>query len=365
MVINLSRFLLIVVFGVFIFSASAYAQSDPSDPKETVNILTWWGYLDCPGLVSMVEKECNVKISYDSYYTNREFLRRWRTQGQIYDIIVFSDTIYDVIKDEIALEFSSLHENLRLYPSIIKKQHENNKFPPNVVFYTHSLTGFLWNPKIISLAKDDSLYSIFKKAGEKIIIIMDDSAEIQKLISLGYYETVYGKKKYKKYKDKLISLTIENFKKLIQQTKLFITNDYSKAYTNKNFAFAFMWSGDAISNLKKSKKRYKFLVHDNLSYVSSDLLANLNNKPYVVATAKALTSRKAMDIVQNNEYYFSPHLDLSNVTEPVFKQIYRQFIKKLPDLSWIKSIPEHESYITGISWNKIRLNINKKKNYNN
>ena len=350
------KILFIMTFCIVTFNVNVHAKNKQ---KDTVNILTWWGYLDSNDLISMVEKECNVKISYDEYYTNIEFLRRWKTQRQNYDIVIFSETIYDLVKDEIALKTGSLYELSQDYHPIIKEQYERYNFPPNVTFYIHSLTGFLWNPDVVSLTKNEKLYSIFEKAKDKITIILDDPAEAEKLISLGYYEAIHGEKEGKGYKNKLIPLTVKNFKKLIQQSKVYIVNDYNKIYTNKDFAFAFIWSGDAVTYLKKSEKKYKFLVHDNLSYVSSDLLAHLNHKDHVIATAKALMSKKAMGLVQNNEYYFSPYLDISDVNDPVFLKVYKQFIKELPNLSWVRDALWQQSPSRQVSWDKIKLDVNK------
>ena len=69
--------------------------------NRAVNILTWWGYIDYPEIINAAEKRCHAKISFDQYYSNDEFLRRWREQRDSYDIIIFSNTIYPGIKNEI------------------------------------------------------------------------------------------------------------------------------------------------------------------------------------------------------------------------------------------------------------------------
>lgn len=325
---------------------------------KSVNILTWWGYLDYPEINSIIEKQCHVKVSFDEYYSNTEFLRRWKNQKQNYDIVIFSDTIYDVIKNEVAVKNSPLWKQSLNYNPIVKKQYDQHHFPSNVTFFAHALTGFLWNPHVIDLTSNDSVYTMFKKAKNKLVVIIDDPVEARKLISLGYYEALYGDEKYRNFKDDLVPLTKGNFKKLVQDSSVYITNNYNRIYGSQSFAFSFTWSGEAVVDLKGSKENYQFLVHPKLSYVSSDLLANLNNRPEVVCAAKTLTSLKVMSLLQNDDYYFSPYVNDSEVTDPFFKNIYSQFKKELPRLSWIKSVPRSEFEALGRTWDVIKLNVN-------
>ena len=70
--------------------------------KDTINILSWVNYLSLDGASQLIEQKCNVRISYDNYYSNDEFLRRWHKTNQKYDVIIFSETIYPMIKKQVS-----------------------------------------------------------------------------------------------------------------------------------------------------------------------------------------------------------------------------------------------------------------------
>src|SRR5262245_4866842 len=76
--------------------------------KSTVNILSWFGYLGSPEIIQLVEKECNVGLSVDEYYSNEEFIRRWKVQKDEYDVLIFSNLLYKGLKENIALKNTSL-----------------------------------------------------------------------------------------------------------------------------------------------------------------------------------------------------------------------------------------------------------------
>jgi spermidine/putrescine-binding protein len=68
-----------------------------AEKERSVNVITWWGYLDSPEVAQEVKKQCHVNLSHDTYYTNNEFLRRVNTNKTRYDIIIFTQTIYDLV----------------------------------------------------------------------------------------------------------------------------------------------------------------------------------------------------------------------------------------------------------------------------
>ncbi len=154
--------LLIEVFFLIVLMTVSSPSQAVQNKIPTVNILTWWGYLDYPEVVSDIEKKCNVKVSYDEYYSSSEFLRRERQEN--YDIVIFSGTIYDLVKANIGLKKSNLWRQSLNYNPIIRKHYLHSDFTPNVVYFLHSLTGFLWNPNVIDIYKNDSIFEIFKKA---------------------------------------------------------------------------------------------------------------------------------------------------------------------------------------------------------
>src|SRR5437870_4118355 len=110
----------LVIATLLFFSECLYAVNE--EYHQTINILTWWGYLKYPELIKNAEKECKVNISFDEYFSNDEFLRRWVGQEKFYNIIIFSDTIYNVVKHKLqVIKNNNLYKQSLNYNSIVKK----------------------------------------------------------------------------------------------------------------------------------------------------------------------------------------------------------------------------------------------------
>ena len=173
-----SFFLLLT--SIIIVPTAAYS-------KDQVNVLGWWGYLDSEEIQEEIEKKCNVSFSYDEYYSNDEFLRRWNNSKKgDYDIIIFSETIYNVVRDRIDDKNGELYKEKERFLPIIKKRYEQKRFASNVLFFAHSLTGFLWNPRIITLSDSDDIKQIFYKAKGKYKLLIDDPVEVGLLVEEAY-----------------------------------------------------------------------------------------------------------------------------------------------------------------------------------
>lgn len=322
--------------------------------KPYVNILTWWGYLSAtPNKIKQIEKRCGVNISYDTYYSNNEFVNRFENTEVNYDIIIFSQTVLDAVKDKINLPNSTLYKVSKDYNPTIRKHYQEEKLPHNVAFFMQSLTGFLYNPSVIQINKKDSVKEIFDKANKNIVVMIDDPVEANFLISLllKRSNTLMMKKA-----DQL-SLTWNNFKSVVQNAHVIITNEPYHIIQLPNFAFAFQWSGDAIAIMEKSHGKLKFLVHPKLSYISSDLLAELNVKKSTQCVAKALTSEPYLTELQNKTFYFSPYGNYSNIKNPYFKSIYIQTLHELPYLPWIVSVSMSDFMKIKNSWSIIQYKL--------
>lgn len=339
--IKIIKYLLGSVLLLLLNVMPVYAENSPN----YVNILTWWGYLEHPEIVKSAEKACGAKIIFDVYYSNDEFLRRWREQKKSYDIIVFSNTIYNLIKDEIPkINNSHLWQQSKDYNVIIKNKYISRKFPKNVVFFMHCLTGFLYNTKVITISRNDSILTIFKKANHKIVILINDPYEAKKLLDLSFNK-------------KSSFLNVKYFSKLSKYADIYISNGLNNIYKSPNFSFAFIWSGEVIKQVKASNLSLKFLIHPQLSYVSSDLLAQINDNRGATCIANYLTDKKNISIIENKSYYFSSYTDINKIDDDYFKIIYKMFITTLPKLKWIDSVNSNEFDQLNNSWELIKLNL--------
>lgn len=331
----------IIASFCFMASFSVYG-----DERPWVNILSWWGYLEHPEMIRDVEKTCNVRLSHDTYYSNTEFLRRWHESKHTYDIVIFSDTLYKTVEDDIKLPAGTLKGQSLHYHPVIKKKYLSRHYPPNVAYFLHSLTGFLWNPKVVMLSQQDTINSIFSKAKTNLVIMVDDPVEVKMLLQLGG-EMI----------KKEVPLTLDSLKEIAQQAKLYVTNDYNQLYQQQNFAFAFLWSGEAIQNLRKAEQHYEFLVHPKLSYISTDLLAALNNKKSVNCVAEHLTGEGTLNFLQNKMYYLSPYAQLIGQMDPMHEKILQRMIEELPTLHWISPVSKSEFGKLGQEWEMIKTEL--------
>jgi hypothetical protein len=335
---------LILFFALLFVALSSFAET--SQPSPYVNILVWRGYLDDPNIRTAVKKECNANISYDEFYSNNEFLSRFEHGHNNYDIIIFPFSIYSLIKDEIKLPSSDLWQQSLQYNPTIRAEYQKNKFSPNVVFLEHSIIAFLYNPEVINLLPSDDLATIFAKAKTNILVVTDDPVEVESLVQYGTSQ-----------KNDPIDMqnAINYFRKITQNNKLYLTNYYNKIATQPNFAFAYSWASEAIHTLTYTNKNYKLLIHPKLSFISTDLLAELNNKTNTNCVAKVLSSKEVTTLIQNRRFYFSPYTDSSNLKNTLHQDIYKEFLKNLNNLQWIE--PQDANTVSKLNrmWELIKI----------
>jgi hypothetical protein len=339
---------------VLLISCGTFASPPKRSQRPSVNILTWWGYLDSSKKqIHQIENTCRVRISHDDYYSNAEFLQRFKGFKSNYDIIIFSETILGSVEKSIARPKSKLYLLANSYYPVMKKHYLKNHFPHNIVYFEHALTGFLYNPGVIKIRPEDSIYEVFRNAKNNIVIMIDDPVEANFLISLLESKN----ERFSMKKADKTALSWSNFKKIIQHSHVVITNSLEHISQLPSFAFAFQWSGDAIELLKKSDGRLKFLVHPTLSYVSTDLLADLNERRATRCVARALGGEKFLTGLQNRTYYFSPYMNGKTIKDAYFKKIFDDTLKQLPSLPWITTVSMRNFKSIESSWSRIKYNL--------
>lgn len=339
------KYLFLLLLLPLVFAAPLYA----SPKKPTVNVLTWFGYLRTPEIATLIDQECNATLSFDEYYSNDEFLRRWKADKDNYDVVIFANLLYNGIKDKVALNGAHLSSLTKDYHPIIKQHYDETKYPSNVVYFSHSLMGFLWNPDVVNLSETDDMLTVFKKAGKNRTILIDDPIEIKNMINLSSNDHENNHQS--------LPLNLETLKKLVQASRVSLTSDYNKIYESPDFAFSYVWSGDAVINTQKAGKPYQFLMHPKTSFICTDLLALINSKPAAACVAKVLAGKKALTILQNTNYYFSPYGDATNNGNTMFKQIHKQAFAQLSDYSWIQPVSLLEFNRLEQIWKTLKLEI--------
>lgn len=295
----------------------------------TVNILTWWGYLDYPWIPSYIQKKCHANISFDEYYDNQNFLERFQENHNLYDIIIFEAPSYKEIKLLLpSIASSTLHQHARKYNPIIKKHYLNQKYPHNIAYFFESMTGLLWNKKNIIIKNNTNIENSLQYTKNHFVIILDDP--------IYFYRLIRHNKKMKE------NFSYKSFQELLGKNLIIITNGtYRNIYKSPSFMLSYQWSGEAIKNYEhlnsKNKKNLSFSASPKYSFISSDLIAQLNKKPETICIANALASKDFITRLQKNTYYFSPYTIHKNIKDPFFKGVYIKYISMLPKLKWIKN----------------------------
>ncbi|QBS12841.1 hypothetical protein [Legionella geestiana] len=333
------------------------AVNTSTTSKKTVNVTAFYGFLEDPKIKEAVEKQCNVNFSHDAYYTNAEFLRDFYKQKDIYDVMIFSNMVYGTIKNQLPnIESSNLWKSSEEYYPYFKEYYTTHNYTHNTAFFTHAIVGFMYNPALIEIKPDEKMSDIFKSAKDNNVILVDDSGEIGNLLTIGFSDD----NTVKKNNDGSVSLTYSNLKRMTQDAKIHITSDFNKIYDSKNFAFSYIWSGDALLYIKKTGKPYKFVIPSNASSICTDLIVQMKNTPEASCVARVLQNQSTLEYFENYSYYFSPYFK-NHIDDKSYIALYEKTKKTLPQLRMIQPVENFESEYN-VSWNKIKLRISNDNN---
>ena len=344
-----------LIFGILCCTliTNAFAAENTKTDKKTVNVAAFYGFLEDPRIAKTVEDQCNVKFSHDAYYTNADFLHTFKKHKNDYDVMIFSNLVYGSIKKQLPnIPSSTLWKSSDNYYPYFKEYYLTHNYTHNTAFFTHAVVGFMYNPKLITIRPNETMAEIFKSAKNHTVILVDDSGEIGNLLTTGFSDD----KNIPKNKDGTVSLTYENLKKMTQHTKVYITSDFNKIYDSPDFAFSYIWSGDALLYIKKSGKPYKFVIPSNASSICTDLIVQMKNTPEAMCTARVLQNQSTLKYFEEDTYYFSPYFK-NNLNDPSYTQLYDETKKILPKLTMIQPVDHFEEEYNN-QWNLIKLNVN-------
>tara|TARA_R110000868_G_scaffold410505_2_gene698754 strand:+ start:4033 stop:5001 length:969 start_codon:yes stop_codon:yes gene_type:complete len=314
--------------------------------------------MDTPHLQQYVQQKCHVKLSFDEYYSNTEFLHRWHTGQRDYDLAIFSNNMYHLVKNEIGLPESPLSQQVQQYNPYVRAAYQSGHYPPNVVYFDLTMTGFIWNDQVVQLNNTDDIFTIFKKAGNNLVVMMDDPIQARIIMSLGLSQAKHGTNYAGEHISDLAPLTVDDFNRLIQKTNVFVANNYTRFFTDKKFAFAYTWASASFNTATESS-HYHLLIHPEMSYVATDMLANLDNRPATLCVARALTEPKAARMIQAYSHYISPYVDGESSNDKHFKAYYALFKHALPNVIFLNEPYSYKQYDRlQRTWELIRFEAN-------
>jgi hypothetical protein len=312
--------------------------------NEAVNVLSWWGYLSDKSQLAKIEQKCGTKISVDEYYSNSEFIRRWNNSNVKYEVLLYSNTVHNFIKDQVANKGKDISQILDDYNPNIKKKYLSRNYSNNTALFVLSFTGFLWNKKSIQINKKQTISDIFKISKNKRVLLLDDYLEISRLIKA-------SEKNNENPYDQLLSLT--------NDSKVYVTNMSDGLISRDDFAFAYIWSGEAMGKLPKYKNM-EFLIHPKLSHVSYDLVSLISKDDKATCVAKELTGKSFLSYIQGKYAYLSPFAVTKDFNKNKSKKFLSMLLEKVDDLHWLEPAKTEDYHQQDKLWKRAKLKLMKR-----
>ncbi len=326
-----------IFIGALIFIASFSAFSN----QKIITALSWWNYLDKTWVKEAVMKDCKVKLAVQSYKDANEFNRSFELKD--YDIAIFESTQLDSIENsEEASKISTLYKLSSNYFPALKQIFNDHIKVNNLAFFYISNTVFLYNPKNIALNSNDTITSIINKlnANKKndAFILLDDPITINQIIK----------------SEKNDTMNTQSFKKIFNYNNLVISNDYNNY---EQLGVFITWSGEANYHKKKAEKNgveLKIITIPSYSYITADIIAQLNSSKQASCVASLIASKDFMERLQSETYYYSPYMTFSNIQDSTYKEMYHQFFDMMQNkkLKWLLPTKDELSTIQS-SWEQI------------
>jgi len=328
----MNYFYLLITFWVLIIQNTAFA----------VTVISWWNYLK-EDEIAILERECNVKISLDSYYSSKEFLRKVKKFD--YSVAIFGNEVYDLVESKIDNTANIFRSSINQYHPKVAKAFKKQKYSKNTAIFEITTTGFLFNGNSVYLNETDSINKIFAKAKGKKVAVIDEPLESLKLVS--QYNN-----------DGEIDATeasIMGFQKLVSGTQTIIASDILHVVKDKKFAFAYTWNGIAFKRFfDYPELNLKFILHPQVSYYSYDLIAPLNSDKNTVCVAKKLAEKSIIDIFVNRQHYYSPY-GMPTKVNTFMEGYHNEFIEMFPGLKLLEVNNKNQVKIINL-WEKMILN---------
>lgn len=313
---------------------------------EPVNIISWWSYIN-PEIKSEIEDKCDVQISVDEYYSNPEFLRRVKRQN--HDIAIYSDTVYRTFIDAVSTATRDISSGLvNQYIEPLQEEYYRSNYLTNTVYYQFSLTGFLWNPNIITLNKKDSIKQIFAKAETNTVVVLDEHVEVLNLLSK-IEESGLSKNDF-------VMPSISKVLSLFKDSDIVVANALGSLVNKNDFAFAYTWSGEALWKIQTVAPQLKFLVHPKLSHWSKDLITLISSKDSSACVIRELAGSKHLNKLAVDTYYFSPYANEYYISD-AYNDIYNAFIESLKNIQPLKRLSPEQYDELDLEWQKIKVNL--------
>ncbi|MBQ8587920.1 MAG: spermidine/putrescine ABC transporter substrate-binding protein, partial [Clostridia bacterium] len=177
------------------------------EEKTTINVYNVGDYIDEEVISLFQEEYPNIRVNYETYYTNEEMYIKVKNNSSAYDIVFPSDYMVErMISEDMLNEIN--FENIPNYKNI-GSQYKNLDYDPENVYsvpYMWGTMGIMYNKDMVDAEDVKSWHAIYDKKYEGEIFMLDSERDMISITlkSLGYSMNSSDDAELKKAEDALI-----------------------------------------------------------------------------------------------------------------------------------------------------------------
>lgn len=244
----------------------AFACTQKSEVSKTLRLAIWPSYIS-DEIVKSFERQTGIHVEVSNFSTNEELYAKLKAGGSVYDLVVPSDYMVQVMASEGLLEelgssFDAVKANIdktflgRAYDS-------SNKYS---IPYAWTTTGIALNKDMVKDTVSSWKALLSNKALAGKVALLDDGREVigaaLKSKGLSLNTTIEAD----------LRSAQEILKKARSQVKLFTSEPYL-ALSNKEIAVAQIYSSDALQLIREGKVKIDFVMPEEGASMAIDNFA--------------------------------------------------------------------------------------------
>ncbi len=254
------------VFGCTKGASTAETQNAGAGEKKVLKLSIWPNYIS-EDVIKSFEKETNIHVEVSNFSANEELYAKIKAGGNVYDLIVPSDYMVEImVKEGLVEELGVTFDAAKTYvdPKFLGRDYDKaNKYS---LPYAWTTTGIAFNKDLVK-EKVDSWNTLFtsKSLGSKVALL-DDGREVigAALRAKGYSINTTNEKELKTAKDFLKSIR--------SRVKVFTSEPYL-ALSNKEVGIAQIYSSDALQLKRDGKLNVDFVMPSEGAPIAIDNFA--------------------------------------------------------------------------------------------
>lgn len=252
--------------SVLILLTALFSCTQKSEAPKVLKLAIWPNYI-AEDVIKNFEKQSGIKVEVSNFSANEELYAKLKAGGNVYDLIVPSDYMVEIMAGEGMLEelgatFSAAASNVD--PQFLAKDFDKqNKYS---LPYAWTATGIAFNKDMLKESFKSWNDLLTKKSVSGNLALLDDGREVigAVLKSKGKSINSTSESDLKEVKELL--------KGLRSRVKLFTSEPYL-ALSNKEIAVAQIYSSDALQLKREGKLNIDFILPDEGSPIAIDNFA--------------------------------------------------------------------------------------------